>query len=199
MPLYLELNEKRKERSADIERLNARIFKENIKYNIVSDNIRFALFNEAYPVIVKAFEPYAGKPYGERTKDKIREEVKKAGFWFYFGGYGDNRIEISLYNSPYVNIECTAYALSLDNAHNAQFIDNDNRVNIQNVKPSIYGHYVDNVNARANEIIKALNAFYKAQEAFENASNALNGVLPYKTPAPKYFEKYNLTFSRRVK
>lgn len=199
MKKYRELREVVKSREDDINRLYNTLYRLEIKYRVVRDNCRIALFNEAYPVIAKAFEPYNGKQYGDRTREKIREEVKAAGFIFWFDGYENDRINIEPLN------ECTvkgvndvyAYAVSLDgdgHRHNGSFITSDNTINVGNVTAHMNATYVEDVNARVNEIMKALKAFYKAQELREKARNELTAVLPYGVKDPDYVSEYRLSF-----
>ena len=45
---------------------------------ILKNNAKIALFNEVMPVALDILSKYAGKPYGEKTKQKISDEVKTA-------------------------------------------------------------------------------------------------------------------------
>lgn len=199
MKKYTELREVVKAREDQINNMYNTLYRLEIKRTVIRDNCRHALFNDAYPVIVKAFEPYNGKQYGDRTKEKIREEVKKHGFYFWFDGYENNRINIEPINGLTINgvNDVYAYAVSLDTdggKHNGSFITSDNTINVSNVTASMNGSYVEDVNARVNEILKALKAFYKAQELREKTRNELTAVLPYGVKDPDYVRDYRLTF-----
>jgi len=43
---------------------------------IVRDNERIVIFNDVMPIAIEVLKKYIGKPYGEKTKDKISAEVK---------------------------------------------------------------------------------------------------------------------------
>lgn len=45
---------------------------------ILKNNAKVALFNEVLPVALDILKKYRGKPYGEKTREKIAEEVKAA-------------------------------------------------------------------------------------------------------------------------
>ena len=48
-----------------------------ITLKILKSNARIALFNEVIPVALEILAKYAGKPYGEKTKEKISDEIKE--------------------------------------------------------------------------------------------------------------------------
>ena len=55
-----------------------------IENNILYDNARIALYEEVMPKALEVWNKYVGKPYGEKTKEKIKNEVKDAtGCWLY--------------------------------------------------------------------------------------------------------------------
>lgn len=199
MTRYKELREVVNAREDQLNSMYNTLYRLEIKRTVIRDNCRHALFNDAYPVIVKAFEPYNGKQYGDRTREKIREEVKKHGFYFWFDGYENNRINIEALDNFTVKgvNDVYAYAVSLDTdggKHNGSFITSDNTINVSNVTASMSGSYVEDVNARVNEIMRALRAFYKAQDLREKARNELTAVLPYGVKDPDYVPEYKLTF-----
>ena len=49
-----------------------------ITLKILKSNAKIALFNEVLPVALEVLAKYSGKPYGEKTKQKISDEVKVA-------------------------------------------------------------------------------------------------------------------------
>ena len=48
-----------------------------ITLKILKSNAEIALFNEVIPVALEVLKKYAGKPYGEKTKEKISDEIKE--------------------------------------------------------------------------------------------------------------------------
>ena len=48
-----------------------------ITIKILNNNAKIALFNEVIPVALEVLKKYAGKPYGEKTKEKISDEIKE--------------------------------------------------------------------------------------------------------------------------
>jgi len=68
----------------------------NITIKLLKNNARVALFHEAMPVVVETLGKYKNKPYGEKTRQKISDEIKeKTGCRCYVGNrYGDTDINI---------------------------------------------------------------------------------------------------------
>lgn len=63
---------------------------------ILKNNAKIALFNEVLPVALEILAKYSGKPYGEKTRQKISDEIKeKTGCRFYIEShYGSQSFEI---------------------------------------------------------------------------------------------------------
>ena len=67
-----------------------------ITIKILKNNAKIALFNEVLPVALEVLTNYSGKPYGEKTKQKISEAIKeKTNCRFYIGSrYGSDSFEV---------------------------------------------------------------------------------------------------------
>ena len=62
-----------------------------ITLKILKSNAKIALFNEVIPVALEVLKKYAGKPYGEKTKEKISDEIKeKTNYRFYITSRWDS-------------------------------------------------------------------------------------------------------------
>lgn len=58
---------------------------------ILKNNAKIALFNEVLPVALEILKKYSGRPYGEKTREKIAEEIKAAtNCCFYIGSRYDS-------------------------------------------------------------------------------------------------------------
>jgi len=81
-----------------------------ITLKILKSNARIALFNEVLPVALEVLKKYSGKPYGEKTKQKVSDEVKDAtNCRFYischYGSYSFDVYPIDGVGNDY-NISC---------------------------------------------------------------------------------------------
>lgn len=48
-----------------------------LKLKLMQNNARIALFNEVMPIVLDVLQKYNGKPHGEKTSKKIRDEIKE--------------------------------------------------------------------------------------------------------------------------
>nr|DAI42754.1 MAG TPA: hypothetical protein [Caudoviricetes sp.] len=77
---------------------------------ILTNNAKIALFNEVLPVALEILKKYSGKPYGEKTREKIAEEIKAAtNCRFYIGSRYDSHYfdvyPVDVFGNDY-NISC---------------------------------------------------------------------------------------------
>lgn len=48
-----------------------------LKLKLMQNNARISLFNEAMPLVLEVLQKYNGKAHGEKTSQKIRDEIKE--------------------------------------------------------------------------------------------------------------------------
>ena len=68
----------RKANEADIMKNTENIQRLELTRKILRNNAKIALFNEVLPVALEVLAKYAGKPYGDKTREKISNEVEAA-------------------------------------------------------------------------------------------------------------------------
>lgn len=81
-----------------------------ITIKILKNNAKIALFNEVLPVALEVLAKYSGKSYGEKTRQKISDEIKeKTNCRFYIASrYGSDSFEVypvDTFGNDY-NISC---------------------------------------------------------------------------------------------
>ena len=76
-PGFKEKAEIRKEHANELNKISEKIIDLNITIKLLKNNARVALFNELKPVIAEVLSKYNGKPYGEKTRDKISTEINE--------------------------------------------------------------------------------------------------------------------------
>lgn len=74
-PDLLSKKEARSAAADELKKVSEKILDLNIAIKLLKNNARVALFNELKPVISETFNKYAGKPYGEKTRAKISDEI----------------------------------------------------------------------------------------------------------------------------
>lgn len=144
--------------------LNAEIIKTSekvqdlkITIKMLTNNAKRALFVEIVPAIIATLEKYKNKPYGEKTRDKISDEIKTAtGCRCYIkNSYSDS--EINIYPALY-SYEIKIYTKDF------KILNDENKIQVptaENLKLYYINEYIENIPAA----IKAMkNAYKKAVE-----------------------------------
>lgn len=173
------LRDQARENDEKIFALSQEIHTNKIKAAILEDNSKAAFAAEALPIILKALAPYEGKKYGERTKEKIWEEVHAANIGFYFEGYSD-----------YTTIVCyemrgnckywDCIEARINAKHATPFIDKENRITAATAETYTSYKYTENPGKRAREIQKAFTKLEKAHAAARAAQAEYNNLIPQK-------------------
>lgn len=195
---WKEYAEAAKANAGKIAELTHKIYVAEVEKRILQANARVALIEEATPVILEACKKYDGKPYGEKTAEKIRQEVRAAGYSFYFGGYKSSDLEIfELNEKGYVTPkEMEATAAAYDEAgHIASFLTDDNKLNIANViiKPHT-DKYTENPAKAAAKVAKAIKKYEEATRELEKQRRELCDILPDGIKEPDYIKEYYISF-----
>ena len=93
-----------------------------ITRKILQSNAKIALFNEVLPIALEILKKYVGKPYGEKTKQKISEEVKeKTNCIFYISESTYNIYPLQDFGNTYSVCCGTIYT---NGSHKSLLIDN---------------------------------------------------------------------------
>lgn len=150
-----------------------------IKIEILKDNAKQALFTEIIATICDIWNKYEGKQRGEKTAQKIRDEIKNAtGYSVYINNrYDDAHIEIYFSHAdraPFANLEITPI---WNGAKQPALIDNRIvKLNPENMRVYYCGAYVDDVDAHAKALREAHAAAKAAEEAMKEAINTYNAL-----------------------
>lgn len=171
-----ELRQESEKNANKIAALCDESYKLKIINSILSDNEAVAMFNEVMPIIKKAFAKYEGKPYGEKTREKIREEVIKSGFGFYVDGYiSKDTIKVYEMENGYKTGSCKEIEI---HDYKSPFIDSENKIRVAESNPTIHEHYTENPEERAAEILRLHQEYKRAAEILEKAQSELSNALP---------------------
>lgn len=152
-----------------------------ISMKIWKENARQAVFAETAGVIAEMIGKYAGKPFGEKTAAKFKEEFKeRTGFGIYF--YREQyREEIHLVDVGYF-FRCGDLEISLNGsiADNKRLFDGNKLVacDVKDLRLNYCADYVENPANRASEIVNRFAELKAAYEVFEKQCNAFNELLP---------------------
>lgn len=160
-----------------------------IENKILYDNARIALYEEVMPKALEVWNKYVGKPYGKKTAEKIRNEIKDAtGCWFYCTDkeYGCDEFSFCTDYRTHPNI---GYSFTATNDfkicpinYEQKFLDNNKiqHVDLEDVELSYCNAYIENTHDESEELYKEIEECKKAFDALEQRVHKLNYRLPSK-------------------
>lgn len=151
-----------------------------IKLEILKDNAAQAFFAETINTICDIWNKYEGKPHGEKTAQKIRDELKAAtGYYIYINNrYDDACINISVAYGTYAPFQRLEF-VPIWNGQKQPATDNNNKIvkiTAENMRVYNCGAYVENINEHLKALKKAFKAAQDAEKALENAVSAYNAL-----------------------
>lgn len=159
--------------AADLAKMSEKRKDLEITIKLLKNNARVALFNDVVPVIVETLEAYAGKPYGEKTRQKISDIIKeKTGCRCYiYQQYYYSAPEINVF-PPEHNNDITIgtkkeYKILIDNKIQAPVADQLKLYYINNT-------YFDDIPAAIKEMRKAYKKAYEKQKELETLCDEFN-------------------------
>lgn len=149
-----------------------------IAEKLLLNNAKIALFTEIMPIALEVFNKYSGKPYGEKTEEKISEEIKQITGCIAY---------ISKIYSPYkyvltdlktnLSIECgTKYIngeqkpLLINNKIQAIDIEEIELFYINNI-------YFNDINSTIAELKKIYALAYEKQQELEKLCSQFNALV----------------------
>lgn len=158
-----------KDNETELMKLYQNEYLNNIIIRFLQDNEKASLYNDCKPALVTVLNKYNGKPYGEKTSEKIKAELKAlTGCYIWIAA---REINISIRNDNYYEIASVRVVTNYDNP----VITPENKINaaaLENI--TVFEKYTDNPRKAARDLIKA---HKKAYDAIEKAQNELSNYL----------------------
>lgn len=151
-----------------------------ITIKILKSNAKIALFNEVLPVALNILSKYAGKPYGEKTKEKINNEIEeKTNCRFYitsrYDSYSFDIYPVDGFGSEH-NITCGAKYT--DGGQKPLLIDNKIQLITFDELELYYisREYVEDIPQRIEDIKTAYAEAVAKQEELNAVYNRFNNL-----------------------
>lgn len=142
-----------------------------VKIALLKNNAKFALMNDVVDVVVDAFNKFSGKPYGEKTKEKISNEVKEK---VNCGAYIYNNI-IHVYMINYIGREYDL-EIGMKNYSNKFLINNKlQKFTINDLK--LYNgssNYIENVDTEVKYIRDTQTKIIEKEQELEKMCEEYN-------------------------
>lgn len=175
-----ERHEKRKAVENDLVRLEEKKKDLQITIKILNSNAKIALYNDTMPVVLEVLAKYKNKPYGPKTEEKIKDEIKeKTNCSFYistrYGSQTYHIIPLEFSGSAY-NIEC-----------GPKHIDGKQKKLLEENKIQVLGfsdielyytskEYIENIPKRIKELKRLYKKAYEKQQELEKICSEYNNL-----------------------
>ena len=175
-----ERHEKRKDVENDLVRLEEKKKDLQITIKILNSNAKIALFNEAMPIALEVLTKYKNKPYGQKTEEKIKDEIKeKTNCSFYistrYSSQSYHIIPLEFSNNNY-NIECGTKCID---GKQKKLLD-ENKIQVLNFNDlTLYytsKEYIDNIPKRIKELKRLYKKAYEKQQELAAICSEYNNL-----------------------
>lgn len=175
-----ERHEKRKTVENELVRLEEKKKDLQITIKILNSNAKIALYSETMPVVLEVLAKYKNKPYGQKTEEKIRDEIKeKINCSFYISGrYGSQEyhiIPLEFSNNDY-NIECGPKFID---GKQKKLLDENKIQALEFSDITLYytsKEYIDNIPKRIKELKRLYKKAYEKQQELEKICSEYNSL-----------------------
>lgn len=175
-----ERREKMKTVENDIVKLEEKKKDLQITIKILNSNAKIALYNETIPVVLEVLAKYKNKPYGPKTEQKIKDEIKektKCGFY----------ISVRYSSQEYHVFPLDFNGNTYDIVCGTKYIDgkqkkllDDNKIQVPELKDlTIYyssKEYIDNIPKRIKDLKRLYKKAYEKQKELEKICSEYNSL-----------------------
>lgn len=161
-------------------KLNEEIKDLTITIKILNSNAKIALFNEVMPQVLEVLAKYKNKPYGPKTEEKIRDEIKeKINCSFYIS----DRYNSQEYHIIPLEYSCNTYNIECG----PQYIDgkqkkllDDNKIQVLELSDiTLYyasKEYIDNIPKRIKDLKRLYKKAYEKQQELAALCSEYNNL-----------------------
>lgn len=175
-----ERHEKRKNVENELVRLEEKKRDLQITIQILNSNAKIALYSETLPIVLEVLAKYKNKPYGPKTEEKIKDEIKeKTNCSFYISTRYSSQeyhiIPLEFSNNNY-NIECGSKCI--DGKQKKLLDENKIQVLEFNDLALYYAskEYIDNIPKRIKELKRLYKKAYEKQQELEKICSEYNNL-----------------------
>lgn len=175
-----ERNEKRKTVENELVRLEEKKKDLQITIKILNSNAKIALYSDTLPIVLEVLAKYKNKPYGPKTEEKIRDEIKeKTNCSFYIidrCNLQEYHIVPLEYSGNIYNIECGPQYI--DGKQKKLLEENKIQVLELNDLTLYYSskEYIDNIPKRIKELKRLYKKAYEKQQELADLCSEYNSL-----------------------
>lgn len=162
---------------AEINALQTAFNDATIAEKLLINNAKIAMFTEIMPIALEIFNKYSGKPYGEKTEEKILEEIKqKTGCVAYITeSYSQYKYVLTDLKTTF-SIECgTKY---INGEQKPLLIDNKiQAINIEEIELFYINKlYFNDINRTIADLKRIYTLAYEKQQELEKICTQFNAL-----------------------
>ena len=176
-----ERHEKRKTVEDELVRLKEKKKDLQITIKILNSNAKIALYSETLPIILEVLAKYKNKPYGPKTEEKVKDEIKeKTNCSFYISTRHSsqeyNIIPLEFSNNNY-NIECGSKCID---GKQKKLLD-ENKIQVLEFSDiTLYytsKEYIENIPKRIKELKRLYKKAYEKQKKKKKICSEYNNLI----------------------
>lgn len=175
-----ERHEKRKTAENELARLEEKKKDLQITIKILNSNAKIALYNETLPIVLEVLAKYKNKPYGQKTEEKIKDEIKeKTNCSFYISDRYSSQeyhiIPLEFSGNTY-NIECGPKYID---GKQKKLLDENKIKFLEFSDLTLYytsKEYIDNIPKRIKELKKLYKKAYEKQQELAALCSGYNSL-----------------------
>lgn len=175
-----ERHEKMKTVENELLRLEEKKEDLQITIKILNSNAKIALYNYTLPIVLEVLAKYKNKPYGPKTEEKIKNEIKeKTNCGFYISSrYSSQEYHIfplEFISNDY-NIECGTKCID---GKQKKLLD-ENKIQVPELEDlTLYydsKEYIDNIPKRIKDLKRLHKKAYEKQQELEKICSEYNSL-----------------------
>lgn len=175
-----ERHEKRKNVENELIRLEEKKKDLQIAIKILNSNAKIALYNETMPIVLEVLAKYKNKPYGPKTEEKIKDEIKeKTNCSFYISERYSSQeyhiIPLEFSGNTY-NIECGAKYID---GKQKKLLEENKIQALEFSDITLYytsKEYIDNIPKRIKELKRLYKKAYEKQQELSTLCSEYNSL-----------------------
>lgn len=159
---------------------------------ILKNNLKQSLFAEVSPIIIETMEKYKGKSLGEKTKEKIKNELfEKTNCYVYISSA---EISVQKHGANYSHeCEFKLYSKYIDGVERKFLVDNKvQNVNINDIGMFGSYDYVEDIEAEVKYLIEKHKRVYQLLEELKEACSEFNDHAPDGIPHVNYYDSSSI-------
>lgn len=162
-------------------KLNEQIKDLTITIKILNSNAKIALYNETMPIVLEVLAKYKNKPYGPKTEEKIKDEIKeKTNCSFYISDRYSSQeyhiIPLEFSGNTY-NIECGPKYID---GKQKKLLEDNKIQALEFSDITLYytsKEYIDNIPKRIKELKRLYKKAYEKQQELAALCSEYNNLV----------------------